>query len=58
MVTGGARGLGEEFSRAFLQAGSTSLAIIDLKEEEAAATAKELVKEATGKCPLSQLDRV
>ena len=41
MVTGGARGLGEEFSRAFLQAGSTSLAIIDLKEEEAAATAKD-----------------
>ncbi|KAI0094066.1 NAD-P-binding protein [Irpex rosettiformis] len=46
LVTGGARGLGQEFCRAFLQSGCTSLAIVDLKEEEAAAAGEELVKQA------------
>ncbi|KAJ6618851.1 NAD(P)-binding protein [Mycena sp. CBHHK59/15] len=42
MVTGAARGLGNEFCRAFIQSGCTSLAIVDLKEEEAKAAAAEL----------------
>ncbi|KAF7337944.1 NAD-P-binding protein [Mycena venus] len=42
MVTGAARGLGYEFCRAFISSGCTSLAIVDLKEEEAKAAAAEL----------------
>ncbi|KAJ7633004.1 hypothetical protein FB45DRAFT_914137 [Roridomyces roridus] len=42
MVTGAARGLGYEFCRAFVQSGCTSLAIVDLKEEEAKTAAAEL----------------
>ncbi|KAJ7749533.1 hypothetical protein DFH07DRAFT_553923 [Mycena maculata] len=42
MVTGAARGLGYEFCRAFVSSGCTSLAIVDLKQEEAAAAAAEL----------------
>lgn len=42
MVTGAARGLGNEFCRAFLQSGCTSLALLDLKEEEAKNAAQEL----------------
>ncbi|KAJ7461529.1 NAD-P-binding protein [Mycena latifolia] len=43
MVTGAARGLGYEFCRAFISSGCTSLAIVDLKEEEAKAAATELL---------------
>ncbi|RPD66464.1 NAD-P-binding protein [Lentinus tigrinus ALCF2SS1-7] len=46
LVTGAARGLGNEFCRAFVQSGCTSLAIVDLKEEEAEHAAEELVKAA------------
>ncbi|KZT09754.1 NAD(P)-binding protein [Laetiporus sulphureus 93-53] len=46
MVTGAARGLGNEFCRAFIQSGCTQLAILDLKEEEAADAAAELTKAA------------
>ncbi|EKM55285.1 uncharacterized protein PHACADRAFT_255786 [Phanerochaete carnosa HHB-10118-sp] len=46
MITGGARGLGYEFCRAFVQSGCTSLAIVDLKEEEAEESARTLVTEA------------
>ncbi|EPS99049.1 NAD-binding protein [Fomitopsis schrenkii] len=46
MVTGAARGLGNEFCRAFAQSGCTQLAILDLKEEEAQEAAEELVKTA------------
>jgi len=42
MVTGAARGLGYEFCRAFVSSGCTSLAIVDLKEDEAKAAAAEL----------------
>ena len=48
VVTGAARGLGNEFCRAFVQSGCTSLAIVDLKEEEAEHAAEELVKAACG----------
>ncbi|KII89076.1 hypothetical protein PLICRDRAFT_160161 [Plicaturopsis crispa FD-325 SS-3] len=43
LVTGAARGLGNEFCRAFLQSGCTQLAILDLKGAEAQAAASELV---------------
>ncbi|KAJ6531246.1 NAD(P)-binding protein [Mycena capillaripes] len=42
MVTGAARGLGLEFCRAFISSGCTSLAVVDLKDEEAKAAAAEL----------------
>ncbi|KAK7038114.1 NAD-P-binding protein [Favolaschia claudopus] len=42
MVTGAARGLGYEFCRAFISSGCTSLAVVDLKEEEARSAAAEL----------------
>lgn len=45
-VTGAARGLGNEFCRAFLQSGCTDLAIVDLKEDEAKDAAAELVSSA------------
>ncbi|KAF9527037.1 hypothetical protein CPB83DRAFT_816386 [Crepidotus variabilis] len=47
MVTGAARGLGFEFCRSFLQAGSTSIIILDLKETETKAAADELAIFAT-----------
>lgn len=50
-MTGAARGLGNEFCRAFVQSGCTSLAIVDLKEEEAEQAAVELVKAACGQYP-------
>ena len=50
-MTGAARGLGYEFCRAFVQSGCTSLAIVDLKEEEAQHAAEELVKAACGQDP-------
>ncbi|KIM79584.1 hypothetical protein PILCRDRAFT_548997 [Piloderma croceum F 1598] len=46
MVTGAARGLGNEFCRAFIQSGCTSLAIVDLKEQEAVDAAEALVAES------------
>lgn len=51
VVTGAARGLGNEFCRAFVQSGCTSLAIVDLKEEEAEHAAQELIKAACGQDP-------
>lgn len=47
MVTGAARGLGYEFCRAFVQAGCTSLAILDLRSSEATLAAEELTSYAT-----------
>ena len=57
MVTGGARGLGYEFCKAFLDSGCTDLAILDLKEDEAQAAAEELIKAACGQfdVPLTPL---
>ncbi|OAX39363.1 NAD(P)-binding protein [Rhizopogon vinicolor AM-OR11-026] len=46
LVTGAARGLGNEFCRAFVQSGCTDLAILDLKEDEAKDAATELVANA------------
>ncbi|KAF8077787.1 NAD(P)-binding protein [Lyophyllum atratum] len=43
LVTGGARGLGLEFCRAFVNSGCTSLAVIDLKASEAKVAAEELL---------------
>ena len=51
VVTGGARGLGNEFCRAFVRSGCTELAIVDLKEEEAAESAEALIKEACSAHP-------
>ncbi|KAF9077215.1 NAD-P-binding protein [Rhodocollybia butyracea] len=42
LITGAARGLGNEFCRAFVQSGCTTMAIVDLKESEAKDAAKEL----------------
>ncbi|TFL07368.1 hypothetical protein BDV98DRAFT_496717 [Pterulicium gracile] len=50
MVTGAARGLGNEFCRAFLQSGCTSMALLDLKEEEAKNAAQELTTAFAGVC--------
>ena len=55
MVTGGARGLGLEFCRAFVRSGCTELAIVDLKEEEATESAAALVKEACRAEPFPRL---
>ncbi|KAF4615213.1 hypothetical protein D9613_003198 [Agrocybe pediades] len=44
VVTGGAKGLGFEFCRAFIQSGCTSLAILDLIPTETEAAAEELTK--------------
>jgi len=46
LVTGGARGLGLEFARAFVMSGSTQLAILDLKQVEADSAARELLDSA------------
>ncbi|KAF9256831.1 NAD(P)-binding protein [Marasmius fiardii PR-910] len=46
LVTGAARGLGNEFCRAFIQSGCTTLAIVDLKESEAKQAAEELTSMA------------
>jgi NAD(P)-dependent dehydrogenase (short-subunit alcohol dehydrogenase family) len=43
LVTGAARGLGNEFCRAFLRSGCVSIALIDLKQSEAERAAEELV---------------
>ncbi|CAK5277535.1 unnamed protein product [Mycena citricolor] len=42
VVTGAARGLGLEFCKAFVQSGCTTIAVVDLKAEEAKAAAAEL----------------
>lgn len=47
MITGAARGLGNEFCKAFVDSGCTSLAIVDLKQDEAEAAASELANYAT-----------
>ncbi|KAI0345258.1 NAD-P-binding protein [Trametopsis cervina] len=56
LVTGGARGLGLEFCRAFIQSGCTSLAIVDLKEDEASAAAEELIKQACVDSDMTESD--
>ncbi|CCM04434.1 uncharacterized protein FIBRA_06614 [Fibroporia radiculosa] len=56
MVTGAARGLGFEFCRAFVQSGCTQLAILDLKEEEAADAARDLVKSACVDSDMTESD--
>ncbi|KAH9180304.1 hypothetical protein EDB89DRAFT_1840962 [Lactarius sanguifluus] len=43
LVTGAARGLGNEFCRAFLRSGCTSIVVLDLKQSEAESAAEELV---------------
>ncbi|KAI0295579.1 hypothetical protein BC826DRAFT_1008610 [Russula brevipes] len=48
LVTGAARGLGNEFCRAFMRSGCTSIALLDLKKFEAESAAEELVKFAAG----------
>ncbi|KDQ33339.1 hypothetical protein PLEOSDRAFT_48354 [Pleurotus ostreatus PC15] len=45
VVTGAARGLGYEFCNAFLQSGCTSLAVLDLKHDEAREVADVLAKQ-------------
>lgn len=52
LITGAARGLGNEFCRAFIQSGCTSLAVVDLKGDEAKEAASELVTYA---CDTSDL---
>ncbi|KLO19230.1 NAD(P)-binding protein [Schizopora paradoxa] len=42
LVTGAARGLGNEFCRAFIESGCTSLVILDLKDSDAKEAAEEL----------------
>jgi len=54
-VTGAARGLGFEFCRAFIQAGCTSIAIVDLKSSEATQAAEELTEYATSQCNLKNV---
>ncbi|KZT26622.1 NAD(P)-binding protein [Neolentinus lepideus HHB14362 ss-1] len=46
LITGGARGLGNEFCRAFVNSGCTNMAILDLKQTEAEDAARELVATA------------
>ncbi|TFK54669.1 NAD-P-binding protein [Heliocybe sulcata] len=46
LITGGARGLGNEFCRAFVNSGCTNMAIVDLKQTEAEDAARELVASA------------
>jgi len=55
LVTGAARGLGYEFCRAFIQAGCTSIAIVDLKSSEATQAAEELTEYGTSKCDLKNV---
>ncbi|KAF9500817.1 NAD(P)-binding protein [Pleurotus eryngii] len=45
VVTGAARGLGYEFCGAFLKSGCTSLAVLDLKQDEASQAAEELAQQ-------------
>jgi len=46
VITGGARGLGLEFARAFVNSGCTQLAILDLKQIGAEAATKDLLESA------------
>ncbi|EPQ57939.1 NAD P-binding protein [Gloeophyllum trabeum ATCC 11539] len=46
LITGGARGLGNEFCRAFIDSGCTTMAILDLKQSEAEDAARDLVATA------------
>ncbi|KAJ3722776.1 hypothetical protein DFJ43DRAFT_1003877 [Lentinula guzmanii] len=56
LVTGAARGLGNEFCRAFVQSGCTTIAIVDLKESEAKEAAKELTELACVNSDLKKED--
>lgn len=56
VVTGGARGLGNEFCRAFVRSGCTNMAIVDLKQSEAQDAAQELVASACLNSDLSPSD--
>jgi len=47
LVTGAASGLGYQFCKAFVNAGCTKLAILDLKQEAAEDAAKNLVTDST-----------
>ncbi|KAF8798123.1 NAD(P)-binding protein [Phlegmacium glaucopus] len=55
MVTGAAKGLGYEFCRAFIQAGCTFIAIIDLKLSDSTLAAEELTSYATSQCNLKNV---
>ncbi|KAJ3850233.1 hypothetical protein EV368DRAFT_84756 [Lentinula lateritia] len=56
LITGAARGLGNEFCRAFVQSGCTTMAIVDLKESEAKAAAQELAQLACVNSDLKKED--
>ncbi|KAF8890565.1 NAD-binding protein [Mucidula mucida] len=56
VVTGAARGLGYEFCKAFVQSGCTSLAIVDLKDDEAKGAAEELSSYACASTDLTPSD--
>ncbi|KAJ9101934.1 hypothetical protein QFC19_005015 [Naganishia cerealis] len=43
VVTGGARGIGHMISQAFMESGATKVAILDLRKEDAAKAAEEMV---------------
>ncbi|KAF7980623.1 hypothetical protein HWV62_37414 [Athelia sp. TMB] len=47
LVTGAAQGLGYQFCKAFVNAGCTKLAILDLKEQTAEDAARQLLTEVT-----------
>lgn len=44
LVTGAAQGLGNEFCRAFMRSGCSSIVLLDLKQSEAQTAAEELVE--------------
>ncbi|KAG6851283.1 hypothetical protein H0H93_011719 [Arthromyces matolae] len=56
LVTGGARGLGYEFCRAFADSGCTSLAIVDLKLVDATQAANDLKSYAIGRKLIVDVD--
>ncbi|KAG6862051.1 hypothetical protein C0995_007181 [Termitomyces sp. Mi166 len=56
LVTGGARGLGYEFCRAFADSGCKSLAIVDLKYDEAQKAADELASYTIASRPGEAVD--
>ncbi|KZS90003.1 NAD(P)-binding protein [Sistotremastrum niveocremeum HHB9708] len=58
VVTGAARGLGNEFCRAFVQSGCNKLGIVDLREDQAQEAAKALINdlETTGEIAPGSVD--
>ncbi|KAF9012101.1 NAD(P)-binding protein [Hymenopellis radicata] len=56
VVTGAARGLGNEFCKAMVQSGCSTLAIVDLKQEEADNAAQELSSYACSTSDLAPSD--